>query len=624
MSSTWFTDVCTTLIGTDGRALKGAALEAAEQALQNVKIANHKIWTDKSGNYYHAERRLFASSEKLVDSNGNPVRICGKLVKKAAKFCSGCGSAAPGSWWQCGNCGKMIGTESKNCPHCGHTQNIQMRRSLTDGIWRKDSEIFAERFDLQDISLEKGLNIQENQQAILLEGGAVTAVLDSGYYGPAKLGKGSESPVMRSVVMVERSEFSIPVCVSGLRTADDIETNLHVVVVLRFDAANVREFMRNIMGGSLYLKGDILTTALGYDEIAHCILADVDAAAREYCGTQSVSDLFKRADVRLELEDHIACRLTRNLSAIGLAIVRLKEVEFESEVFDRLREMSGQVETKRKEIEFMQRANELANDATRRDAMSEFEMEEYMSQLAHEKGIKDEVRIQEMEHLRREWSYKKAFEQLSHEHDLCDFHQEREYTRKRKELEFEQETQRAQHKLVLEKRIAEQNSNLEFMKVETQIQDIKLEIEKKKDLAAQESEKGWFEIQKEKEQFKQDQKLKLLAGIAGADIMSLIMIEDDPEKRRQLLELYEMQQQSKMTPELLLATAAARGNASAAEALSRLNKDQLTAVERAKEENKELYEQMLQMNERLFTQMTEHFSKAVSNSNPGNTTQIIK
>ena len=84
MSSTWFTDVCTTLIGTDGRALKGAALEAAEQALQNVKIANHKIWTDKSGNYYHAERRLFASSEKLVDSNGNPVRICGKLVKKAA------------------------------------------------------------------------------------------------------------------------------------------------------------------------------------------------------------------------------------------------------------------------------------------------------------------------------------------------------------------------------------------------------------------------------------------------------------------------------------------------------------------------------------------------------------
>ena len=624
MSNDWFTDVCTTLVGVDGRALTGAARDAAEKALQAAKIANHKIWTDRFGNYYHRERSLFASGKRLVDEFGNPVRICGKRVKKAAKFCSSCGSASPGSWWQCSNCSKMIGSESKTCPHCGKAQNPQMRLNLADGIWRKDEDIFAERFDVKDIVLNNGLNIQESQKAILLEGGEVKSVLGAGFYRPAELGCEDDSSVMKSIVMVDHAEFAIPVCVSGIRTADDIMTDLHVVVVLRFDVSNVHDFMRNIMGSSLYLRGEILTASLAYDEIAHCLLADVDSSAREYVSRQNVADLFRRADVRLELEDYIACRLERNLCAIGMMMVRLKEVEFESEVFDRLRELSGQIEAKRKEIEFMQRADELANDATRREAMSEYEMEDYMAQLAHEKGIKSELRDQEVERMRTEWKRTKEIEQLTHEHDLNDVHQERDLDRKRKMLEFEQENRRAEHKLELEKRIAEQSANLDYMNIETQIQDIKIEIEKKKDLAAQESAKAWLEIKKDKERFKQDQKLDFLKGVAGADIMSLIMIEEDPEKRRQLLELHEMQQQSKMTPELLLATAAARGNASAAEALSRMNKDQLDAIEKSKEENKELYERMLQMNERLFNQATENLSKAVSNSGNGNTTQIIK
>ena len=78
-----------------------------------------------------------------------------------------------------------------------------------------------------------------------------------------------------------------------------------------------------------------------------------------------------------------------------------------------------------------------------------------------------------------------------------------------------------------------------------------------------------------------------------------------------------------MTPELLLAAAAARGNAAAAEALSHLNKDQIEMIERSKNENREIFERMLQMNERMFNQATESMAK---NNSPaaGNTTQIIK
>ena len=114
----------------------------------------------------------------------------------------------------------------------------------------------------------------------------------------------------------------------------------------------------------------------------------------------------------------------------------------------------------------------------------------------------------------------------------------------------------------------------------------------------------------------------MIKAASGADIQALLMAEEDPEKRAQLLQLHEQEMQAKMTPELLLAAAAARGNPAAAEALSRMNRDQLEAIERSKQENREIYERMLQMNERMFTSSLENISK--NSVQPGSTTQIIK
>lgn len=623
MIDSWFTNKCMTLVGVNGRALSGEALEAAEQALQEAKNANHKLWTDRNGNFYHKERKLFASVLPLIDGKGNQVRICGRNVKVKAKFCSKCGGSAPGSWWRCGGCGKLIGSESQACPHCGRVQNPMMRLDISDGSWNKDEDIFAERFELQDIAplMTKGLNIQESQYAVLLEGGAVTDVLEAGFY-PAPDNAPSENGD-KSLVMVERAEFALPVFVEQIRTADDIEAALHAVVVLRFNPENAREFMCNLMGSSLFFRNDALTSSLGYDEIAHCILADVDAAAREVCNFTTVADLFKDANTRIKLEDHIASCLKRNLSAIGMTFVRLKEVEFESDVFDKLRDLSGQVEAKRREIEFMQRADELANDATRREAMSEYEMEDFMSQLAHEKGIKDDLRVQEIERMKKIWERQQEKDALSHEHDLDDLQQERQLDRDRVDAEFKQEMLELEHKKALERRIAEQNSSLEYMQIESRIQDVKIEIEKKKVAAEQEAAAEWLKIKQQKQSFNQSQKIEMIKAASGADIQALLMAEDDPDKRRDLLALHEQQQQAKMTPELLLAAAAARGNAAAAEALSRLNKDQLDAIERSKNENREIFEKMLQMNERMFNQAAESLAKS-SEKNNSTTTQIIK
>ncbi len=623
MIDNWFTNRCMTLVGANGRALSGDALAAAEAALNDARSANRKLWTDRNGFVYQKERRLFAGASLLRDPAGNPVRICGKLVKVKAKFCSKCGSAAPGAWWRCGGCGRMIGNESETCPHCGHRQNRTLRADLADGSWQKDEEIFAERFEFPDVAalIPRGLNVQESQRAILLEGGAVTDVLDAGFYQTAEL-DGESGSGDRSIVMVDNAEFVIPVCVEKIRTADDMETDLHVLCALRFDPSGAKEFMCNLMGNSLYFHSGALCASLGYDQIAHSILQDIDGAARDFCNTRSVAELFKNAELRLQFEDHVAGRLTRNLRSAGLQFVRLKELEFESEVFEKLRAVSGELEAKRREIEFLKRAGELANDAVRREAMNEFEMEDYVNQLAHEKGVKDELRTQELERMRELQRQEKERSALRHENDLDDLQQSRQLARDMRDAGQEEELRDLRLNRELERRIAELNSSLEAMKLETQIQDIKLEIEQKRTAAEQQATAGWLKIKQQKQSFQQEQKIGMMKAAASADIKSMIMAEEDPEKREHLLRLHEQEMQSRMTPELLLAAAAARGSSGAAEALSRMNKEQIAAIERSRTENRELYENMLKMNERMFNSAMENMAK--NGASGTTTTQIIK
>jgi len=599
MFESWFTTKCMALVGKNGRALSGDALEAAEAALTTAKQAGKKLWTDRNGYFFFKEPRLFANSQNLLDAAGNPVRICGRLVNNKANFCSKCGSPAPGGWWRCGGCGHHIGNESQTCPHCGRSHDTSKRLDLVDGRWNKAEEIFAERFEMTDVAqlLEKGLSVEESQCAVLLEGGAVKDVLGSGFYQAADI-SAPENTGNRSIVMVDNAEYSLSICVEALRTKDDIKADLHTSIILRFDKDHVREFMQNLMGSSLLLHNDTITSALAYDEIAHTLLQGLDRYVREFCNNETVSDLFRSAELRLRLEDYISSNLARNLASIGMTFVRLKEVEFESEIFEKLREMSGQVEAKRREIEFMQRADELANDATRREAMSEHEMEDYMTQLAHEKGIKDELRKQEIERLRLDWQKRQEKDALSHQQDLEDLNQERD----------------------LRRRIEAQKNSVEYLQVETQIQSLKLEMEKKKTQAEQEATEGWLKIKQQKQAFNQNQKIEMMKAATGADLKAMLMAEDDPDKREQLLKMYEMEMQSRMTPELLLAAAAARGNAAAAEALSKMNQEQLAAIEKSKQENRDVYERMLQMNERMFNQTAEHMNQGT----PASTTQIIK
>ena len=92
MFESLFSSLCVALVGNNGRALSGDALEAAEAALAEVQRTGNKVWSDHNGFVFTRKHKLFAAAVQLVDANGIPVRICGHQVSNKAKFCSKCGS----------------------------------------------------------------------------------------------------------------------------------------------------------------------------------------------------------------------------------------------------------------------------------------------------------------------------------------------------------------------------------------------------------------------------------------------------------------------------------------------------------------------------------------------------
>jgi hypothetical protein len=66
---------------------------------------------------------------------------------------------------------------------------------------------------------------------------------------------------------------------------------------------------------------------------------------------------------------------------------------------------------------------------------------------------------------------------------------------------------------------------------------------------------------------KQQRNIDLLKAADGADMAALLMATEDPVLRKQLLDLHLQQQKQDMSPEKILAVAAAQGNKDAADAL---------------------------------------------------------
>ena len=590
----FFTNKCQAYVDEAGRALTGPALEAAKRAPK--------------------------------------AKRCGAQVKVSARFCRACGSPAPGGWWRCGSCGKWIGNESETCSHCGHAQNIASRINLDNGVWRKGDDVFAQRFELNDVEnlLERGLVIQEGQCAILLNDGVIAEVLPPGRYSREVLvdmEKYFRNGNRKSLVMVELSEICFPVMCSGLRSKEDMELDLTCSVLLRFDHEHARDFMTNIMGNHAYVSEADIHAVLGYDALArNLLLAEVETAARDFCNVHLVDDLFKDPRLRIELEDRIACQLKRNLDSAGLKFLRLSEVEFQGAVFSRLRQMSGEIEARRREIEFMLRADQLAKDSAKRETMTALEIEDYLDQLAHEKDVKDYVRAQEMARFNETFErdraiadlnlkYEQAKKELTDTSELEKLQAEHDEAVKAIVQNGELHRRQKEHDELIRQRLAEQKASLDYERIE-------IEIQKMRQAASLDAAKAQQELEKQQRANEREDEAARASVLSGLDIMTRISLAKTPAEAHYLLKALKVTQRDGKDPMQLLAEAAADGNSDAAAALANLSSDKIAMLEEVRKTERELMEKNQAMMERMFNQATEALSK--NNSSNGSTTQIIK
>ena len=188
---------------------------------------------------------------------------CGYNVPKRARFCPRCGRGAPKGWVKCPSCRKWVGNDSEYCPNCNHPLHPTERIDLAGGVWDRDPGLFAQRFELGDVSrvMKGGLLIQEGTMAILLDGGKETKVLGPGRHEPQGVLRTINwfgNPPPRTAVMVESGDVVIrldftgrggegEVAVAPLRSAEELEVSAVAEVTLRFVPGRADDFMENFM-----------------------------------------------------------------------------------------------------------------------------------------------------------------------------------------------------------------------------------------------------------------------------------------------------------------------------------------------------------------------------------------
>lgn len=308
---------------------------------------------------------------------------CGNKVSKKARFCSKCGRGAPEGWVTCPSCRNWVGNDSKYCPHCNHPLHPEERVDLAGGVWDREAGAFAQRIELSDVTgiAKSGLKIQEGTLAILLDAGKKSAILGPGRHMPEGTLRSINwlgNPPPRSVVMVDAGDCVFRMDFRGMRTAEELPVDVVAEITLRFDPGEANGFLVNVMKEMRILDAGA---------VGSWLVAEATAAVKDLCLQSTVEDLVKDPERRLRFEDAIGRALKDLLKRSGLELVRVGYVDFVSPAYEEIRKKFGDLEAKRRQLEYDRKLHEhiLAEDGESREfkltRLSEFEDERYRGQV---------------------------------------------------------------------------------------------------------------------------------------------------------------------------------------------------------------------------------------------------
>ena len=418
-------------------------------------------------------KALYGAELEKAKQNPNWPR-CGHSVRKTAHTCSACGAPAPGGWWRCPACGKWVGNDSAFCPYCNAPLYPDERSAIAGGIWHKTPEIFAQRFEVENISkiTDAGLLVQEGTSAILLDAGAVEDVLDAGRYNLESIARKINwfnSPPPRSVILLDSGEIAVPITFDNVMTKAYESVKFYGEVIIRFVGG--KEAATNFVSNVLKDK-----RSLTFADIVDRFDPLFRLAVQDTCSESTLEELAFDAERRIKLRDTITRVLEDDLRATGLDIVRVSAGEFTNPEHERkLRELAEQEkqkqleelrqrrdidehekEKRRQELELLKASDFL--DIRRRQAefaaeQRAFEQAQTLGRYKDEQNLRrakaaldDEYSLKEIE---RRTGWKRLMEQRADE-DVARQREREKAERAYKEQEAEEERQKAQIQKVRE------------------------------------------------------------------------------------------------------------------------------------------------------------------------------
>ena len=655
-----FSDKCTAIVSLEtGRHLTGDELARAKELLRN-------------------ETSLFHGKSKVLADNG--WGICGHSVKKKARFCSKCGAPAPGGWVKCPSCGKWVGNEMTHCWNCNHALHPESRTNLEGGVWNRADGVFAERFEVGEASnmLKNGIQVQEGTAAILLDAGREKTVLGPGRHEPDGTLRAINwfgNPPPRSVVLVDAGEFVVPLRMSeGLATADGFPVTVYAELTLRFVRSRADDFLAN------FLKD---ARSVSYAELSAGLASTLAYGVKNLCNTSTVEDLVKDPARRDQFEAALRKAAGETMKAWGFEVVRVGAADFDSPKYREVESANGELVGKRRELEFAWKTRELLNedsarnrqlDAAEREsadgvkmdaAKAEFDLAEYLDQLAQEKEISGAERDAELKLVL-----------MARQNEISVQEANYEIARKiaARASEMEAELKDTDHDLALKERLRaysveamlkDELGQEELLKIQQREEEIRNKVEAGKiDLEAYRTRtsetaktdveadrirrigeaeaaaaaakaaaevarlKGLREIDRDIDETTMKARAQEFANAKDASLEALIATADDPEKIRALVDLARVNAQKSMSADQLLGQAATTSDA-AANALAAKSVSERETMSRLVDEIKKLAADNSAKDERLLATLAGVMAKAAERPDappppPPPTQQIIK
>ena len=269
-------------------------------------------------------------------------------------------------------------------------------------------------------------------------------------------------------------------------------------------------------------------------------------------------------------------------------------------------------------MEYSIRADNFIKDYERRMSMQDCDQENYLKELAQKAKVKDEELERDLERLKDANRLEKELRDLDEKYAqakkvLADTSElealQDKYDEERRNIQNDAAIERkaAEHKELMRQKRAEMEANLDVEKLNNEISQIKLEAEKQRIQL-------WLEQQRSALQIKADDKRTLTEIYKGQDIMTLIAMANSAAEREQLIEAFKLQRQGEMTPEQILASGAANGHSSAAEAMKAILGDK-EMYERLLAQMREDYARTLERDERIFSK---GFEASLDSTSPRN------